>query len=87
MPVVPAEVAGAARAASILVLGAAGGVNGAILPDAFKALVAADLADQVAQLHIAPPYIDTEELSRLRLHLAHRASASRSSRSSASSYG
>lgn len=40
-------------------------VTGAVLPPAFKALVAADLADQVEQIKITPESLGTEEVSRL----------------------
>jgi Pvc16 N-terminal domain/IPT/TIG domain len=40
-------------------------VTGGILPDDFKALVAADLADQVEQIKIIPQAMSTEEMSKL----------------------
>jgi hypothetical protein len=40
-------------------------VDGAILPPAFQALSAADLADQVEQLRITPETLGSEEMSRL----------------------
>jgi hypothetical protein len=42
-----------------------GTVPGAILPPAFQALSAADLADQVEQIKITPTTMSTEEMSRL----------------------
>ncbi|WIM04798.1 MAG: DUF4255 domain-containing protein [Candidatus Nitricoxidivorans perseverans] len=42
-----------------------GTVPGAILPPAFQALSAADLADQVEQIRITPVTMGTEEMSRL----------------------
>lgn len=40
-------------------------VTGAVLPPAFRALVAADLADQVAQIRVTPDPLSTEDLTRL----------------------
>jgi hypothetical protein len=40
-------------------------VSGTILPPAFQALSAADLADQVEQIKITPEYHDNEEMSRI----------------------
>jgi len=42
-----------------------GTVPGAILPPAFQALSAADLADQVEQIRITPVTMSTEEMSKL----------------------
>lgn len=42
-----------------------GTVPGAILPPAFQALFAADLADQVEQIRITPMTMSTEEMSKL----------------------
>lgn len=57
-------------------------VSGAVLPPAFSALAAADLADQVEQIKIVPEPLSTEELSKLwaafqahyRLTVAYKAS-------------
>jgi len=43
----------------------AGTVDGTILPPAFQALSAADLADQVEQIKITPETLSTEEMSKL----------------------
>jgi hypothetical protein len=43
----------------------AGGVNGGILPPAYQALAAADLADQAAAITVTTEPIDSEEMSRL----------------------
>jgi hypothetical protein len=40
-------------------------VTGTILPAAFQAAAAADLADQVEQIKITPHFLNTEELSKL----------------------
>ncbi len=40
-------------------------VNGSILPAAFQALSAADLADQVEQVKITPHYLSMEDMSRV----------------------
>ncbi len=42
-----------------------GAVPGSILPPAFQALSAADLADQVEQIKISPMTLSTEEMSKL----------------------
>lgn len=42
-----------------------GAVDGTILPPAFQALSASDLADQVEQIRITPVTMGTEEMSRL----------------------
>jgi len=44
---------------------AGGTVDGSILPPAFQALAAADLADQVEQIKIIPETLSTEEMSKL----------------------
>jgi hypothetical protein len=44
---------------------AGGTVDGSILPPAFQALSASDLADQVEQIKITPESLSTEEMSKL----------------------
>lgn len=44
---------------------AAGTVDGSILPPAFQALSASDLADQLEQIKIVPETLSTEEMSKL----------------------
>ncbi len=44
---------------------AGGTVDGSILPPAYEALSAADLADQVEQIKITPQSMNTEEMSKL----------------------